>query len=463
MANKYERYEDRVVGKIILQAKLKNVSPLMAGKGEGDAIDMEVMTWPDGRPYLPASSLAGCLKHYFLRYNFSDPDNRFWGDMGEDCPQSHIRIDDLVPDIPNANYTSDIALRDGVKINPKTGTAEDSAKYNYQIVEPGLIFPFRAEITIRNGMNVEDAKRVAGQVYAILDSEDFRVGAFTNTGFGKLECSDFKAWYFEFHKDAEAWFEYLTNQSFQVQTLDLKKPSVSGLVNDFSIEAAFQLKTSLIIGAYGVDGDEPDKSQLKSRDKYVLPGKSIRGAIRHRALKILRTLGDQKAEDKINDLFGIVKEDIQKQQKGRLRVEESRLDKVRKMTQDRIRIDRFTGGTISGALFNSQPVWSAGQEGDEMVRITFSILRGSDSQKKKAAPEEKKLLLLLLKDLWLEDLPIGGEKNIGRGVLRGLTAIISNQGEVVAAFERDKTNGLNFTTGTPAILDQLIQTKASKT
>ncbi|MCL0081501.1 hypothetical protein M1N64_04660, partial [Peptococcaceae bacterium] len=34
------------------------------------------------------------------------------------------------------------------------------------------------------------------------------------------------------------------------------------------------------------------------------------------------------------------------------------------------------------------------------------------------------LLLLILKDLWTADLPIGGEKSIGRGVLEGIKAKI---------------------------------------
>jgi len=35
------------------------------------------------------------------------------------------------------------------------------------------------------------------------------------------------------------------------------------------------------------------------------------------------------------------------------------------------------------------------------------------------------LLLLILKDLWTEDLPIGGEKNVGRGLLKGKRLVIS--------------------------------------
>ena len=46
-------------------------------------------------------------------------------------------------------------------------------------------------------------------------------------------------------------------------------------------------------------------------------------------------------------------------------------------------------------------------------------------QKKDEQDWEAGLLLQLLKDLWTGDLAIGGEKNIGRGVLEGLYARIS--------------------------------------
>ena len=44
---------------------------------------------------------------------------------------------------------------------------------------------------------------------------------------------------------------------------------------------------------------------------------------------------------------------------------------------------------------------------------------------------EAGLMLLVLKDLWTGDLPIGGEKAIGRGVLTGKKASISWNGEKI--------------------------------
>lgn len=78
--------------------------------------------------------------------------------------------------------------------------------------------------------------------------------------------------------------------------------------------------------------------------------------------------------------------------------------------QSRNRIDRFTGGTIDSALFTDKPIWQT-----DKSKATISInLRVQDCEQKEAG-----LMLLLMKDLWLGNLSIGGNKAIGRGVLKG--------------------------------------------
>lgn len=464
---KYPRYKDRIEGKIIIQALLKNTSPLLIGKGAGESADAEVMRMPapDNRPYIPASSMAGVLKHFMLSTHISTDENHIWGraDRPGVLPlQSHFLLDDLVVQ----EYSpDDIVMRDGVRINHQTGTAEDKKKYDYQLVEPGLVFPFRAEITLRASMDKAARAQMLDfptWLQAVLNTPHFRIGANTNTGFGKLSCSDFQAFHFQFPDHADHWFEYVGNKGVSLPEelkMSLSQNSISQS-GSFQISAKFGLKSSLIIGAYGIDGSQPDKSHLKSRESYVLPGKSIRGALRHRAVKILNTLGEAEAVavQQIRDLFGDVKEDSDKpfQQKGRLRIEESVFEEnaVVPMEQDRIRIDRFTGGTIKGALFSSEAVWKNGAE--TAVSICLTIL-------KKAKPSEKRLLMLILKDLWLEDLAIGGEKNIGRGILTGLEATISSEGEIVSAFKRKGEGAeLQFEPGYSASsLIDLITTKTA--
>jgi CRISPR/Cas system CSM-associated protein Csm3 (group 7 of RAMP superfamily) len=69
--------------------------------------------------------------------------------------------------------------------------------------------------------------------------------------------------------------------------------------------------------------------------------------------------------------------------------------------QWRIAIDPFTHAPVDGALFNDAPVWNG------QVNLELELQIPSEA--------EMGLLMLVLRDLILEDLPIGGTSNIGRG------------------------------------------------
>lgn len=95
-------------------------------------------------------------------------------------------------------------------------------------------------------------------------------------------------------------------------------------------------------------------------------------------------------------------------------------EKLEPIEQTRNRIDRFTGGTIDGALFTVIAVWQKAAD-EPSIELKFGV--------KQCAEDEAGLMLCLLKDLWLGKLPLGGEKGVGRGVLQGLRAEIDYQGK----------------------------------
>ncbi|HMP95235.1 MAG TPA: RAMP superfamily CRISPR-associated protein, partial [Phnomibacter sp.] len=237
----------------------------------------------------------------------------------------------------------------------------------------------------------------------------------------------------------------------------------------FQILATFRLKSALMIGASGGAKSDADKASIQSNGHYVIPGKSIRGAIRQRARRILAIWKQQgiqlsaaDGKDLTSGPFGFVKQDGTNQEnagRGLIRVEEATISKdaAKPMLQNRIRIDRFTGGVIDGALFNSEPVWTTDKED---LQLTFTMDSFSKVKDESTQKLYKKLLLMLLKDLWTGDLPIGGEKNIGRGVLQGKKATIIDNNQEVAIFtwadEGKTAEALTWTKGKPEDIHALI-------
>ncbi len=429
----------KIIGKIIIAASFKNISPFVIGKGKSlsEDTDGDVITDGNGNPYLPASSFAGKLKTFIktgLKPTQKNLSEYFWGTENSSSQangqeyQSHLNLEDIrtFDDVAK----SKIKIRDGVKIDPKTAMAEPGAKYDYQIVEPGLTFYLRAEVTIRENAVLAEVTESINQIYTALKHPDFRIGALTNHGFGKIAELKIQVWHFNFDgkKHTPDWFNYLTKLQSK-KTIDkeyygivpagdfainLKETSLSSN-ETFCIKAKFNLKNTLLIGTYGTAAKDADKKHLQSGGKHVITGKSIRGALRKRAERIVHTLNGNAEIVKI--LFGDVDEnDKAKTKKGKLRIEETVLEDSRSFEQNRTRIDRFTGGVQNGALFNAEPIAT-----NEEIQLQFTITNN-------AKAEEKGLLLLLLKDLWTEDLAIGGEKNIGRGVFKGISATIKDQG-----------------------------------
>ncbi|MGB9823402.1 RAMP superfamily CRISPR-associated protein, partial [Thermodesulfovibrio sp.] len=302
----------------------------------------------------------------------------------------------------------EVVIRDGVKIDNKKGIAEKGAKFDYEVIEPGAKFKLNIEVNL-NGNEDDFKKQMLATMINLLKSEKIRIGAKTNSGFGKIKLVEQSICEFDFSKkqDVFRWLkqDFSNPIDFNIEPLRLTQRT-------FSINADFVIKNSLIIRSYNIEPDMPDTEHIKSKGKPVLPGTSLKGAIRARAERIVNTL--QKPETIIKDLFGDVEEEKKTAKKGRILIEETVLEGYPEEVQTRIKIDRFTGGTIESALLETKPLFRGKDEKIFNVRMTINDYK----------EHEAGLMLLVLKDLWTGDLPVGGEKAIGRGVLEGRKAII---------------------------------------
>jgi Uncharacterized protein predicted to be involved in DNA repair (RAMP superfamily) len=440
---------------IVIKGILENVSPFVIGTGKGDIIDIEIIKDENGNPYIPATSFVGALRH-FIERNYKEWDKNaweyFWGSEtnNDQGTQSHFIVSDLR--LRNDEDTNLIAVRDGVAIDEKKGIAKNQAKYDYEIVNKDLEFELKAEIKIREGFKDKenDILKILKTIITELKAGNVYFGAFTTKGFGRFNLKDVKdvsVLKFDFPDDGLKYLKYLKDGHFQENNLDLNKLDLNKFDmlppcnnNDCNITADFSIKSSLIISSYTTDPEYPDKVHIKYNGKNVLTGTPLKGAIRSRAFRIVNTLCNSNQEENgdLRKLFGWAdtenyKENKKKIKKSRVIINESIIenDEVIEKEQTRIKIDRFTGGTILGALFQSKPLW----HNNENIRLKIKI--------KEAQEWEVGLLLLVLKDLWNEDLPIGGEKNIGRGVLRGKKIEIAYKGKTYTISRNEDDNNID--------------------
>ena len=428
---------ESIIGKVLLKGKLVLCSPLLIGSGvqrEGSDVDTQILRDKNGRPFIPGTSVAGVLRAAFSQEKaFPEMKALFFGGKVEKLDaevQSAVDIDDIELE------KTEIVQRDGVCIDDVRGVAEDKKKYDYELVERGAEGDFRAEITLRGYHKevLDDGLPTAVRRLAKGVAAGFRLGALTAKGFGRVQVDGLVMDRYDFGNPADA-FAWLSEPRGKAADHDDEVKAEASdrplTESNLIIDADFALVGSLLVKDADVPEDKKtdDKTAVhavmkKSRNAYLIPGPSVKGALRHHAGRVLKNLGFQEPKKFLNGLMGLddaalkaasKRKDEETLRQSRFFVDEVYIaqEAVKPFAQTRNRIDRFTGGTIGGALFTTEAVWG---KGGKPVHIHFEI--------RDAEAADVGLALLLLKDLSLGRVPLGGEKSIGRGVLEGVHAKI---------------------------------------
>ncbi len=337
--------ENFLKGKFVLEGKIQLLSPALIGSGEGENTDIDVLLDSNKNPFIPATSFIGVIREFLASYenkNYLDllgkPKNENYKGR-----QSYIKCSDLKA----ANKNIQVTVRDGIKIDNKTGIVEEGAKYDFEVIDRNAEFNLRMEADYYSD-NEEEVVNTFALIKKALVSSKLSIGAKTNSGLGLIQLKDDICYKYDFSnkKDIVNWLKKNKGAIYAIPDVELI-PSYN-----FEMDINLKLKNSIIVKSYPSDPSMPDAVHIQSDGKYVLPGTSIKGAVRARAERILNTLNDEKKDEFINSLFGIV--DTEKKDskavKGRIKVEEKILPSFIAEIQSRIKIDRFTGGTINGAL-----------------------------------------------------------------------------------------------------------------
>lgn len=419
--------EERIVGHAVLEGELELLSPLLVGDGGGDETrDIHVLKDRTGRPFLPGTSIAGVLRELVAERSGAMAAMLF-GAL--DRQQSAVRVSDAL----FTRYA--IIYRDGVRIDHDLGTAVTGAKYDYEAIEREGRAPLRIDVTLR-GIHTEDPTDIHAPLRAdVIDALAFlrdalksgvRFGAMTAKGLGHAQVKNIAMGLYDFARpqDVKTYLRQETPSAAGAGDHCKNASTYAATAPDtFDVAAAFSLRSSLLVRAKGEDatGKAIAVMQKSGRDA-VIPGSSLKGVLRHQAVRILEKLG--RNADALDDLMGTSGEDAAGvRKKSRMIVDETyiRLDKnVFEKEHTRNRIDRFTGGTIDSALFTTRPIWQKGKA--PTVHVHFQI--------QKASKAEAGLALFLLRDLWQGRTALGGEAGAGRGTLLGHTATICYGGNV---------------------------------
>lgn len=394
----------KIMGRYTLTGTVKLVSSLIIRAGVyndilNDTVDDIVVTYHDGQPFIPGTSLAGVLRQT-IQDILSDADNVLFGSIDEHKgTQSALQINDIP--LKNTN----ISVRDGICIDDVLGVTKDGAKYDFEVIESGAYGTLRIDCVVREcHQNQVDIIEEALKILANLLKNGISIGARTVNGFGRIASEDISLEHYDFTKP-ESVQDWLLRKSGATITIP-EAPIVAK--RDLIINMDCYLEDTILIKSIFEAGWE-DKSLT-----LFIPGTSVKGVLHHQCVRILNVL--ERGSTMTDKLFGYSNDKTKKSHKGRVLVNEVYFGTTyTQEEQHRIRVDRFTGGVMNGALFTDHPLRNTKGE-----KLTFPLhIRIKD-----CTDSEAGLAMLLVKDLMTGQVTMGANRTIGCGRIRGNSVTI---------------------------------------
>ncbi|MBS7272352.1 RAMP superfamily CRISPR-associated protein [Fibrobacter sp.] len=449
----------RYLARVVLQAE----TPVVIGSGDKDSLtDSLVQKDVNGLPYIPASSVAGCLRHAFAsKLDVKELERVFGYQKSDDGQGSRVIFTDgrlvgpngVVDGIQNINFDTDaffsrfatLPVRDHVRISHH-GAAEKTGKFDEEIVFKGSRFCFEIELVGESN----DAQYFDTLLEQMMHSE-FRIGAGSRSGFGKVKIVELKKMTLDL-TNGENLEKYIAKSSDLFDPTGFWKdvPKERNQVLNTDGWTSYKLELTprdFFLFAAGSGENDADicavrASQIEWNDGkpvftpnlLLIPGSSVKGAISHRVayrynkrmgvtLETLKEIAD--ATNK--DIFDLVKEytgcknkavqtlfgsqDKDYSCRGRVLVSDVIQQKSSTKMLNHVSVDRFTGGAVAGALF-SERVWSK-ESSEKPYALEFLLEPGEVDADVLGAFEDA------LKDIAKGMLPLGGGVNRGHGIFEG--------------------------------------------
>jgi len=446
----------KIARRIMITGQLELVTPAhFGGITDTSLIDISIQRASNNPriPLLTGSSIAGALRNYLreatLGYGVDENQDgqtiaeQLFGyvDRFDNASyESWLSISDSLGEFPKS--ADPIELREQVAIDPVSRTAEiengRGKKFDAELITAGTIFPLEIEFLVPqpDASSKIDPDRLVEALAQALDGFEkgkIALGLRKKRGLGQCKVNGWQVKDLNMGKvyDILAWLQPESlDQTFQQDIFKALgvalQPRHKGVA--FNLDAVFSLEeSSLLIRSSSGQPDSPDMVHLRSfrngQSSAILSGTSLAGALRARAWRIARKFkGDVGGKILVDNMFGKRIRSSDDDPTGScLIVKETIIEDggIHELVQNRVKIDRFTGGAYPQALFEQQPVFG-GDVKTATVRVKLELRQTADYIADFDA--QVGLLLLLLKDLWTGNLPVGGESSNGRGTLRGQRA-----------------------------------------
>ncbi len=442
------RYKHRHIARLTVET----ATPLALGTGKGSDIltDAPVAKDVNGLPYIPATSIAGVLRHA-MGYTEDKSDGNPFGYLGDKDKDSGHGSDIIFTDavmvgkegkaldgIQNIDWTDDfyryfqeLPIRQHVRINDK-GTAENNGKFDNEVVYKGTRFVFEIELMSDSDDKDSVGKHITDAINRLRDCT-LRIGGGTRKGYGKLSIVDCRQASLDLSKPEEL-DKYLKKSSSLAEDWDgfTEKPDIKLIDNPEWTHYQLKLKPLdfFMFGSGMGDSDADNvyvselvvcRNGIDGNKRVLIPGSSVKGALAHRTAYHYNKIkgnfaGKQNPEEitgsnnkAVSTIFGEKKSD-KTFTRGRILIDDILKGQAQAKTFFHNKIDQFTGGTMDGALFQEKVIYGHGNEYTLDIYVENNAIDDKDIE---SAFENS------LHDICTGLLPLGGITNRGNGIFTG--------------------------------------------
>lgn len=401
---------------VYYRIEMQLASPLSVGSGRNETTDHDIVRDKSGKPYIPASSIAGVFRHT-LDDDISLQNSIFGMTTGNDSVSSKVIFYD-----GNLVSESIESVRDGVKLDKKVGV--DGSKFDMETIETGAVFSTIIEIA-----DADTIDSVVEKMISKLRAGVLRLGTKTSRGYGVVRISSLKKCVFESNQ-LDDWLDFDPLNDLSWNGVDEYELS-DDLTGYWKISLHLMQKGAISIREYSTDvsvtGETlPDFKHISLHDKYemsVIPGTSWAGAFRARFL-------DFAGQTATDALFGYVNEKnkTDSSNKSRIIFSESVISDNLLKTMTRNSIDRFSAATKETALYTERTSYNG--------HTDLTIYLADDATEK-----ERAALGAVILDMHHGFLSVGGLTSVGRGMFHVMDLSVNG---VDKSFMLDSENAVQL-------------------
>lgn len=425
--------------------KIKSTSPLRIGNGDERGNGLLLY---NNHAVINGTTFSGIFRDCLKNIKGSEEEYKLiFPNNDEEKNISNIFFYDSISD--KKITINDLCCRNHIKIDEELGSAEKNHLFNEWHIAEGKTFTVVFEI---RGLDLDEklynnlCKHIEQFINRISRGE-ISIGSKSSFGFGKFQLIEYED---DLEKNVYYYKEYnLSNKNdldsyleFNIDSLNIKEFNEKD-INDITDETRIEVKLQaycdegfIIKCQEKLDNEnrimyEAYSEAFNEKDRYIIPSSTIKGIVRGYSNKIYKSLNKEDKQD-IENIFGTKTDEEGTGSKGTIVFNDCKIDRCKTETYNRIKIDRFTGGTIGGSLFKENLVIV---EENNPIEFNVSIVKND----KKAIA----LTVLALRDIGLGYVTLGSGNNVGYGRFKGKSITISGllDNELKIEFESSKLTG----------------------